>query len=80
MWLAKSVCIYKPWCLLCCGNSFSNPICFHPPYWGHGESLFFFCVRLSFIYFFMSLNLHTEMKIISRGFGWELYVDSLFKG
>ena len=36
--MAKTVCIYQSWSLLCCGNSFSRSLCFHLPYWRHGRS------------------------------------------
>ena len=87
MRVAKSVCIYQPRSLLCCGNSFSCSPCFHLPYWRHGRSpsLIFCSLSLSeseismFSYsnfFFVRTFL---LLCIIRGFGWGSYVASLCK-
>lgn len=42
MWMAKTLCIYQSWGLLCCGITFSYSPCICFTYWRHGTSLLLF--------------------------------------
>lgn len=52
--MAKSLCLYQSWSLLCCGNSFGSAVCLFLAYWRHGGYLFL-CISL-----YLSVS-HTQM-------------------
>jgi hypothetical protein len=118
--VAKSMCIYKSWRLLCCGNTFCCALCFHLPFWRHSgsplSSLFsllslslsfslfaiqavslfaiqavslfaiqavsLFAIQAVSLFAIQAVSLFAIQAVklvLSRGFGWESYVDFLFK-